>query len=79
MDTSPSNGVKSFYPYVKNYAGSTQNPTMGDSHFYYLTQDCEADSTHIWPRLMSESGIQSEPSFMEYLNVSIPEDWSRTS
>ena len=52
---------------------------MGDAHFYYLTQDCENDSTHIWPRILSESGIQSEPSFLEYLDVSLPEDWSYTS
>ena len=79
MDTSPSNGVKSFSPYVKNFGQSPQNATMGDSHFYYLTQDCENDSTHIWPRILSESGIQSEPSFLEYLDVSLPEDWSYTS
>ena len=70
MDTSPSNGVISFDPYKKNFGTSTQNVSMGDSHFYYLTQDCELDSTHIWPRFLSESGIQSEPSFIEYLNVS---------
>lgn len=50
MDTSPSNGVKSFDPYVKYISGSPQSASRGDSHFYYLTSDCEKDSTHTWPR-----------------------------
>jgi hypothetical protein len=43
MDTSPSNGVLSYYPYVKRSGFSTQNSNFGDSHFYYLYSDCEKE------------------------------------
>ena len=46
MDTSPSNGVKSFEPYVKFSDFSTSDQNYGDSHYYYLMLDCEADETH---------------------------------
>lgn len=58
MDTSPSNGVKSYDPYVKlNELGTTTNTEMGDVHFYYLVQDCEKDETHTTNRFLSESGL----------------------
>lgn len=42
MDTSPSNGVKSFHPYVKDEdLPDPASPFFGDGHYYYLTLDCE--------------------------------------
>ena len=75
MDTSPSNGVVFYDPYVKFINGSPSKADRGDSHKYYQSLDCENDTNHIWPRFQSESGIQSEPSFMDYRNISMPEDW----
>lgn len=58
MDSTPSNGLKSFEPYVKNWLNSpNQNQTIGDAHKYYLLNDCENDGMHDWPRFNSESGI----------------------
>mmetsp|Transcript_16175 Transcript_16175/g.27372 ORF Transcript_16175/g.27372 Transcript_16175/m.27372 type:complete len:197 (-) Transcript_16175:720-1310(-) len=76
MDTSPSNGVLSFEPYVKFSNFSTQDPNFGDSHYYYLTLDCEDDSTHRQFRFLSESGFQSEASMVDYENVGTPSDWA---
>ena len=40
-DTSPTNGLKTRKPYVKFSEFPTQDPNYGDSHFYYLEEDCE--------------------------------------
>lgn len=79
MDTSPSNGVISFEPYIKRrskYPGSDKN--FGDLHWYYTgddhVYDCEDDSIHPYSRFMSESGFQSEPSVQDYRPVSKKED-----
>lgn len=74
-DTSPSNGVLSFEPYVKRHIIPT-NVNYGDAHYYYLALDCEADETHPDFRFLSESGFQSEASFIDYVDVSLPSDWS---
>lgn len=78
MDTSPSNGfsmVNGSYTKLTDL-GTTANDERGDRHFYYLMGDCEDDKTHTFNRFLSESGIQSEPSFMDYKQISLPEDWS---
>lgn len=75
LDTSPSNGVVSFDPYVKRF-GKVWNPQFGDVHFYNYKDNC-LDYT-IYPRakFISEFGFQSYPSFSVYEEVSSPEDWS---
>jgi len=58
MDTSPSNGVDSFDPYIKNYnLSDAGSPYYGDGHFYYLTLDCEDPDTFPAFRFLSESGF----------------------
>ena len=80
MDTSPSNGVISFYPYVKDYKlDDPGSPYYGDGHFYYLMQDCENQTTFPAFRFLSESGFQSEPTLQDYKSVSTPSDWSQNS
>lgn len=37
MDTSPSNGVAHYDPFVKLIDGSPSKADRGDSHFYYLS------------------------------------------
>jgi len=66
MDTSPSNGVLSFSPYTKRTGFSSQSANYGDSHYYYLRKDCEDEDTHPTFRFLSESGFQSEPSYVDY-------------
>ena len=48
-------------------------------HFYYLEEDCEAQATHPLNHFLSESGFQSEPSFVDYVDVSTPFDWRQSS
>jgi len=81
MDTSPSNGILSYEPYVKRTDKrlNTQSPNFGDGHFYYMMWDCESDTTHPYFRFLSESGFQSESSFIDYYTVSQPEDWNMNS
>lgn len=79
MDTSPSNGVTSFDPYVKFTDLNPQDQHYGDAHYYYLTLDCEDQNTFPQFRFLSESGFQSEPTLQDYLSVSEPEDWSQNS
>ena len=83
LDTSPSNGLISEVPYEKrwgfvigNQFFSPADQNFGDSHFYYLENDCEKQETFPLFRFLSESGFQSEPSFQDYNEVSIQQDWS---
>lgn len=73
MDTSPSTGY-----YTASTLSDWINPAdvnAGDVHYYYLEDDCEAQETHPLAHFVSESGFQSEPSFIDYVDVSVPYDW----
>lgn len=75
MDTSPSDGAESLDPYKKRFDGLNDTElSMGDTHFYYLEKDCEDVNTHPLVRFLSESGFQSEPSIVDYKEVSLKKD-----
>lgn len=74
MDTSPSNGVLSYHPYTKRSGFPTQSPNFGDAHYYYLLLDCESQESHPAFRFVSESGFQSEPSYIDYQDVAYASD-----
>ncbi|XP_075705877.1 beta-mannosidase [Rhinoderma darwinii] len=75
--SSPTNGKETIkenwlskYPYDNHY---------GDVHYYNYLTDCWNWSSYPKPRLASEYGFQSWPSFSTIRKVSSPEDWSYTS
>jgi len=72
MDTSPSNGLLSKSPYTKRSGFPTGNPNFGDVHHYYLALDCENPDSHPNTRFMSETGFQSEASYIDYKGVAHP-------
>ena len=78
VDSSPSNAVLSYEPYVKRW-GDVQAWSWGDVHYYNYDADCEDRTTYPQGRFVSEHGFQSFPSFRLYRNVTAPADWSRES
>ncbi|XP_066430062.1 beta-mannosidase isoform X3 [Eleutherodactylus coqui] len=51
----------------------------GDVHYYNYMTDCWNWTSYPKPRLASEYGFQSWPSFSTIHKVSVPEDWSYSS
>ena len=74
-DSSPTKGVESSDPYVKHRPKNPRDPRFGDEHYYFMDTDCENVTTHPVFRFLSESGFQSEASFLDYKNVSLQQDW----
>jgi len=76
MDTSPSNGLLSSTPYKKRWGAdfNNNNNNFGDGHYYYLTLDCEDPDTYPQFRFLSETGFQSEPSYIDYEQVALESD-----
>ncbi|CAH2301236.1 beta-mannosidase isoform X1 [Pelobates cultripes] len=77
IPSSPTNGKETIRegwlaknPYDMHY---------GDIHYYSYLDDCWNWKTYPRPRLASEYGFQSWPSFSTIYKVSVPEDWSYTS
>ncbi|XP_069599757.1 beta-mannosidase isoform X2 [Ranitomeya imitator] len=75
--SSPTNGKETVQenwlskdPYDNHY---------GDVHYYNYMTDCWNWTTYPKPRLASEYGFQSWPSFSTIQKVSVPEDWSYSS
>ncbi|KAM4052385.1 beta-mannosidase isoform 2-T2 [Anomaloglossus baeobatrachus] len=75
--SSPTNGKETIQenwlskdPYDNHY---------GDVHYYNYMTDCWNWTTYPKPRLASEYGFQSWPSFSTIYKVSSPEDWSYSS
>eukprot|EP00899_Mesostigma_viride_P028250 jgi/Mesvir1/860/Mv17431-RA.1 len=62
VDSSPSNGVLSYDPYVKRW-GSSSDPRYGDVHFYNYAADCMDPDIYPKAKFISEFGFQSLPSF----------------
>jgi beta-mannosidase len=73
VDSSPSNGIISADPYVKQW-GSASTPHAGDTHFYDYSSDCEAYAMYPASKFVSEFGFQVHPSFLAYEPVTIKED-----
>ena len=78
MDTSPSHGVLSYEPFQRRSI-FPPNRNFGDYHWYYLEEDCEVDATHKNFRFVTETGFQSESSFIDYADITMPQDWSEKS
>jgi beta-mannosidase len=73
VDSSPSNGIISSDPYVKQW-GTASTPHAGDTHFYDYSSDCEAYSMFPASKFVSEFGFQVHPSFLAYEPVTNKED-----
>jgi beta-mannosidase len=78
VDSSPSNGIISDNPYVKQW-GSASTATAGDAHFYDYSSDCESYSMYPQSKFISEFGFQVHPSYLAYEPVTTPEDRSKNS
>ena len=86
VDSSPSNELVATAPYVKRWDGggaggahSPQAASWGDVHYYDYDADCEDPDSYPLARFISEHGVQSQPSFRSYANVTAADgsDWSR--
>eukprot|EP00604_Paraphysomonas_vestita_P004328 CAMPEP_0174825586 /NCGR_PEP_ID=MMETSP1107-20130205/42898_1 /TAXON_ID=36770 /ORGANISM="Paraphysomonas vestita, Strain GFlagA" /LENGTH=405 /DNA_ID=CAMNT_0016057327 /DNA_START=812 /DNA_END=2026 /DNA_ORIENTATION=- len=73
VDSSPSNGIISSNPYVKQW-GSASTPSAGDTHFYDYSSDCESYSMYPKSKFVSEFGFQVHPSYLAYQPVTDPSD-----
>jgi beta-mannosidase len=78
VDSSPSNGVISSEPYVKQW-GYASTAGAGDAHFYDYSSDCEAYSMYPQSKFISEFGFQVNPSYLAYEPVTTAEDRSADS
>ena len=79
VDSSPSNGLISHFPYVKRWGSDVGSASWGDTHYYNYMVDCEDHTTYPNSRFVSEHGFQSFPSFEAYAAMMRPEDYSRDS
>jgi beta-mannosidase len=78
VDSSPSNGIISSDPYVKQW-GTASTAKAGDTHFYDYSSDCESYSMYPASKFISEFGFQVHPSYLAYEPVTAPEDRSKHS
>jgi beta-mannosidase len=78
VDSSPSNGIISSDPYVKQW-GTASTPKAGDTHFYDYSSDCESYSMYPDSKFISEFGFQVHPSYLAYEPVTTTEDRSKSS
>ena len=73
--SSPSNGPLSLHPFTQRW-GDSNDPTMGDVHFYLYDSDLSDPGVFIDARFVSEHGFPSHPSLVSYAPVTLPaEDW----
>lgn len=78
VDSSPSNGIVSTDPYVKQW-GTASTAKAGDAHFYDYSSDCESYSMYPGSKFVSEFGFQVHPSYLAYEPVTAEEDRSKHS
>jgi beta-mannosidase len=73
VHSSPSNGVISTEPFVGEW-GNPMSETMGDIHIFEYYNDCTDVKHYLTPRMATEYGWQSFPSFKSLQDVSKPEE-----
>lgn len=76
--SSPANGPISLKPFTWAW-GASRDLSQGDMHFYNYNDDVSDPNHWPMPRFLTETGIQSYPSFITFEPVTAPEDWSLDS
>lgn len=73
VPSSPSNGLISLDPYVGEW-GNPNSELMGDVHIFEYNNDCTDVTKYLKPRMATEYGWQSFPSYKSLEKVSLPSD-----